>query len=333
VQHDLELQKMTEREELLARVASMYYEQNRNQDEIAREIGVSRSTVSRALQEARESGVVEITVHYPWKRDTELEHCLVDQLHLRDARVLLARKRTEAEVLRGLGVLAARYLESVLCDGSVLGISWGVAVYSTARALRPSQSMSITVVQMVGAVGEGDPLIDGPDLARVLARSYGGESRYLHAPLIVEDADARRILMQEPRIGETLELARAADVALVGIGAPDASVSSLLRAGYLTEGDLDELRARGVVGDVCARHYDISGHPLDLALNHRIVGVDLADLHGIDRVIGVAGSVAKASAILGALRGKHVSVIVTDDVTARRVLAMSKGVAVNGPTG
>jgi DNA-binding transcriptional regulator LsrR (DeoR family) len=286
---------MIERTELLAQVASLYYEDNLTQDEIACRIDTSRSTVSRMLQEAREAGVVEITVHYPWKTVPEIEDDLIARFHLRQAKVLLERGRPYEEVLHGLGVLAARYIESILIEGTTLGISWGVAVYSTVRALRPDRRLPITVVQMVGAVGEGDPLIDGPELARLLASVYGGGYRYLHAPLIVEDTHAREVLLQEPRIRETLSLARRADVALVGIGAPSPEVYSLLRAGYLDREALAQLRAQGVVGDICARHYDAHGRALDIELNQ---------------------------AILGALRGGHVNVLITDDVTARKVLAL-----------
>jgi deoxyribonucleoside regulator len=319
---------MAERSELLAQVASLYYEDDLKQDEIARRIGTSRSTISRMLDEARDAGVVEIIVHYPWKTVPEIEEALAARFGLRQARVLLGRGRPYEEIIRGLGVLAARCVEEVLTDGTVLGISWGVALYNTVRALRPGREFPIlprlTVVQMVGAVGAGDPLIDGPDLARLLANTYRGEYRYLHAPLIVENARAREVLLQEPRIRETLQLARRADVALVGIGAPTPEVYSLLRAGYLDHEALAGLRAQGVVGDICARHYDAQGRVLDIALNQRIVGLELGALTGIERVIGVAGGEAKAEAILGALRGGHVNVLVTDDVTARRVLGIGE---------
>jgi len=85
---------------------------------------------------------------------------------------------------------------------------------------------------------------------------------------------------------------------------------------------LARLRAQGVVGDICARHYDAQGRVMDIELNHRIVGLELEALHGIGQVIGVAGGEAKAEAILGALRGGHVNVLVTDDAAARKVLAL-----------
>jgi DNA-binding transcriptional regulator LsrR (DeoR family) len=109
----------------------------------------------------------------------------------------------------------------------------------------------------------------------------------------------------------------------VGIGAPQPEVSSLLRAGYLDQEALAQLRAQGVAGDICARHYDAWGDVLDVELNRRVVGVELEALHDIAQVIGVAGGEAKAGAILGALRGGHVNALITDDVTARKVLALS----------
>jgi len=315
---------MVERTELLAQVASLYYEDNLTQAEIARRVGMSRPTVSRMLQEARESGVVEITIHYPWKTDPALERDLIARFHLHQARVLVGLDRPYEEILRGLGVLAARYLESTLVEDTVLGISWGTAVYSTAQALQPDQRLPITVVQMIGAVGTGDSRIDGPDLARLLADVYGGEYRYLHAPLIVEEAHVQQMLLQEPRILETLLLARRADIALVGVGSLVPEVSSLLRAGYLDREALSRLWAQGAVGDVCARHYDVQGRVLDVELNQRIVGIELEALHDIEQVVGVAGGEAKAEAILGALRGGHVNVLVTCDTAARQVLELDQ---------
>ncbi|MBC7251097.1 MAG: sugar-binding transcriptional regulator [Anaerolineae bacterium] len=313
---------MVDHTELLAQVASLYYEENLTQGEIARRIGTSRSTISRLLREARANGVVEIIIHYPWKTVAELERELTERFRLRHARVLAGQGRPYPEILRGLGVLAARYLESVLQESSILGISWGTAVHSTVQALRPERKLPITVVQMIGAVGTGDPLIDGPDLARLLANIYGGEYRYLHAPVLVEDLSVREALLQEPRIRETLSLACQADVALVGIGSTVPEVSSLLRAGYLEREALIQLRAQGAVGDVCARHYDAWGRLLEIEFNQRIVGIELEALHSIEQVIGVAGGEAKAEAILGALRGGHVNVLVTDDAAAREVLRL-----------
>ena len=313
---------MEKRADLLTRVASLYYEENLTQAEIAKRIGTSRSTVSRLLQEAREAGWVEIIIHHRWKTVPAVEQELVARFGLRGARVLAGEDRQHDELLRGLGMLAAEYLDGLIQNGHILGISWGTAIYNTVQALRPRRKVSVTVVQMIGAVGRGDPLIDGPDLARSLAHVYGGEYRCLHAPLVVEDARIKEALLQEPHIRETLALARQADVALVGVGSPVAEVASLLRAGYVDTKTLAALQEQGVVGDVCARHYDIHGKVLDLDINRRIIGIELEDLHRVKVVIGVAGGEGKAEAIVGALRGHHINTLVTDEATALRVLEL-----------
>ncbi len=315
---------MDERADLLIHVAGLYYEEGLTQAEIAQRIGTSRSTVSRLLQEAREAGWVEIIIHHRWKTVPAVEQELAARFALRGVRVLAGEDRQHDELLRGLGVLAAEYLDGLIQDGHILGISWGTAIYNTVQALRPRRKVSVTVVQMIGAVGRGDPLIDGPDLARSLAHIYGGEYRCLHAPLVVEDARIKEALLQEPHIRETLALARQADVALVGVGSPVAEVASLLRAGYVDIKTLATLQEQGVVGDVCARHYDIHGRVLDLDINRRIVGIELKDLHRIKVVIGVAGGNGKAEAIVGALRGHHINTLVTDEATALRVLELDR---------
>lgn len=313
---------MPSEKEVLAEVASMYYLQDMIQSDIAHRLGISRPKVSRLLKEARDQGVVKITIDYPWKTDPEIEHELMQRFNLRSVNVLVSQNRPYDEILRGLGHLAARYLESILKPNDVLDISWGTAVYQTAIALHPERQLSIKVVQMIGAVGTPNPLIDGPDLARYLANLYGGEYYYLHAPLVVKDAELRNALMQEDKVRETLTLAKSANIALVGIGSMSPEVSSMVRAGYLDAESAENLQVSGIVGDICARQYDAYGYVVEKELNNRIIGIDLQELHEIDQVIGVAGGQAKAKTILGALRGGHVNVLITDDSAALKVLAM-----------
>lgn len=307
--------------ELLARVASMYYQEELTQAEIARKIHTSRSTVSRLLDEARLTGIVEISINYPWRRSWQLEQALCQAFGLHEAIVLDAQGLPYSAMLEGLGRLAASYLEGILFDGAILGISWGTALHSTVQALHTDRRLSLTVVQMIGAVGTGDPRIDGPDLARLLASAFGGEYRYLHAPVLVDDPQMRQSLLHEPAIRETLALAQRANVALVGMGTLVPQLSSMLRAGYVDLDGLSQLRLCGAVGDICGWQCDAAGRVLDVEMNRRVVGIELTALREIDCVIGVAGGEAKAEIILSGLRGKHLDVIVTDDAAARQVLS------------
>ncbi len=306
----------------LAQAASLYYDQNKSQQDIAKELGVSRSAVSRFLTEARDKGIVEIIVHYPWRNSPELEQELVSTFNLRAGRVLLRENKSYEEMLQGLGALASGYLDTILHDGMIIGISWGTALYQMIRAMRLHNLSAVEVVQLIGATGSENVPTDGPILAQLLTDQLGGLCRYLYAPLIMENEVGREALLQDRNIRETLARAEQADIALVGIGTTRSDLYSLMRAGYVTEQEAQRIRSTGAVGDVCGQHYSLAGEWLDIDINRRMVGVNSDTLSKIDMVIGVAGSSRKGAAILGALRGGYVNVLITDDQAAQKVLAL-----------
>jgi deoxyribonucleoside regulator len=312
-----------DRFDLLSRVASMYYEDAMTQHEISTRLGYSRSAISRLLTEARQKGVVEIRVFHPLVRSNRLEQRLRQCYDLHDARVLVADSLPYGKMLRRLGELGAQLVEQVVKEHATLAVSWGTSLYEVASALRPPRYPDVTVVQLVGSLGTPDPLIDGPELARWFARLYGGRYQTLSAPLIVESAAVRDALMRDRRVGEVLNRARAGDVAVVGIGSVDPAISSLVRAGYLTVEEIDEVAACGAVGDVCAIHFDEWGNLLlDIPISQRVVGVEAEVLRQIPLVLGVAGGEVKARAVLGALRSGLINALVTDDAAAQRVLEL-----------
>lgn len=309
---------------ILARVASLYYDQQKSQQEISKELAVSRSAISRFLTEARDRGIVEIIVHYPWRTSPALEQELISTFNLKAARVLKTENKSYDETLQGLGTLAAQFFDTIVNDGMIIGISWGTALYQMIRAMQPRNLPGVEVVQLIGATGSENIPTDGPILARLLTDRLGGFPRYLHAPLIVENETVRETLLQTRNIQETLARAAQADVALVGIGCPNSELYSLRRAGYVDEAETQQIRAAGVVGDICGHHYSLAGEWLDIDINHRAVGISLENLLNIDMVIGVAGGSRKAAAILGALRGRHINVLITDERAAQKILILHK---------
>ncbi|HEY8475761.1 MAG TPA: sugar-binding transcriptional regulator [Chloroflexota bacterium] len=311
-----------ERDELLAEVASLYYEAGLDQAAIAERIGVSRSNISRMLSEARRKGLVEIRIVRPLPTDDALAREAVERFGLRDALVLDARKVRESDVLPRVGALAARYVETLLAHGDVLAISWGTALRSVAEAFAPQRKLAVEVVQMIGGAGSRYPDIDGAELARRFAERLGGRYRYLHAPLLVDSPATCQALLQEPSIRDVLDRAAQAKVAVVGIGSVEPSISAPLRAGYTTTEELAALQRLGVVGDVCGRHFDIHGRLPDIELNRRVIGLDGQALRRIPYVVGVAAGRLKGRAILGSLRSRLVNVLITDSDTLGEVLRL-----------
>jgi DNA-binding transcriptional regulator LsrR (DeoR family) len=312
-----------EKHALLAKVASLYYERNQTQAEIARQLRVSRPQVSRLLAEGRQEGVVEIVIHHPQDKFATLRQDLLDRFNLKDVCLLASGSMGYAHLIERLGALAARYLEERLRDDMMLGISWNTGVYQVVNALQAARQKKVTVVQLTGAVGTINPLLDGPDLTRWLAQTLGGQYKYLPAPLLVESPATRAALLQDRSIRESLALMEQMDGALVGIGGLSPALASLLTAGYISEGELREIIRQGGVGDICSYHYDLHGNLLPLELHNRLIAVSLETLRLTPWVIGVGGGIDKAAAVLGALRLGVLDCLVTDDLAARAVLKMA----------
>ena len=321
-----------ERLDLLAQVAIWYYEEGLNQADIAERINKSRSMVSRLLDQAREAGLVEVRVRYPLRTDDELAQQLCREFGLAEAHVLAKPPDDYAFLLRRLGELGARCLQGSLHPGITIGLSWGTAVHAVVSAMPATRVPEATVVQLIGAIGYGDPMVDGTELGRWLAQKLGASFRFLSAPLLVKDEAVAEALRRERINQETLRIAAQAEVAVVGIGSAEPEYSSLLRAGYMNRSEIEELLAAGVVGDIVSHLIDGDGRLLDIPANRRTVSLDADALRRIPKVIAVSGSIPKARAIVAALRGGFVGCLVTDANTAQAVLQLHRQRA-SGPVG
>lgn len=313
---------MDQRDELLATVASLYYKLNQSQGEIASRLDISPSTVSRLLREAKERGIVEITIRMPIPRDFELEQRLIERFGLKDVYILQTASETNNDtLLRAIGQLAATYVERMVetyPSGSSIGVAWGTGVHATVNALPDHTTQNIDVVQLLGGVGA--LVVDSPDLARMVAQKLGGRHYDLHAPVLVEKASSREVFLAEPSVHEAILRARSVNLAITGIGSLMDDASSFLRAGLLTRSDLSHLRKSGVVGEICGRFFDINGDSKDFEINQRIVGIELDDLRRIPQSLAVARGISKVQSIFGALNGKFITVLATDDITALEIL-------------
>jgi len=313
-----------DRASLLADVAEMYYLEEKNQAEIAKSIGVTRSMVSRMLTEARESGIVDIRIHRPMQSDLELESALKAEFGLKDVFVVITSHRSGERLTRTLGNAGASMLARYLAPHRTLGLAWGTSISATVDAFEAVESMPVKVVQLVGAMGARNMEYDGHDLVSRIAEKLGGEAYYLNSPYLSQSAEVAKALLETKGIRETINIGRKADVVLLGVGTTSPEYSSFYLAGYVTRRELDDLRKAGAIGDVCGLHFDVNGQPACDDFCERLVSIRRQDLLSIPIRLGVAGGEGKVEAILGALRSKYVNVLVIDSMTARRVLELAK---------
>ena len=312
---------MEARKKLLYKIAKAYYDDNLTQSQIGDSFGLSRIKVSRLLQQAREERIVQIAVVSPEQSTGDLERRLEAKYGLKEAVVIVPDDYDGAAVVRELGEAAAACLVRCLNGDEVVGVTWGSTLLAVVDALPNVAKWSqMRVVQMLGGLGRPETEVHATDLTRRLAQAFGAHPWSLPAPGIVSSKQVRDALLEDMQISETLALAARADVALVGIGRPTPD-SVLIRTGtILTMAQVDEFKARGAVGDIALRFFDEKGQAADVEINDRLIGVTLDQIKKIPRVIGVAGTEYKYPAILAALHGKLINVLVTDERIATRLL-------------
>jgi deoxyribonucleoside regulator len=311
--------------EMLAEVARQYYERFLTQAEIAQNIGVSRSQISRYLKAAQEAGIVQITIALPASSDPELEAALRARFrHLRDVTVVPTTSASNpATVLSRVAGAGARMLGGLVQADDTLSVGAGRTLAQLVAALEPRRQDGVVVVQAMGNVGHEGHEIDYNAIAYGVAQAFGGRVFQINAPAILAVPYlADDMERSHASIGNAVARARSADVFVIGLGTL-ASDTLFVSTGLLTEADITAVAATDPAGDICGRFYDAKGKPIATPFDERIVGIRLDDLRKARTVLAVASGIDKAKPMLGALKGGYLTHIVTDDVVAREVLDLA----------
>lgn len=319
---------------LMVRCAELYYYGGRTQAEVARELGITRLRVNQLLRRAREDGIVRIQVVDPRGTTASVAAALADRFGLREAVVVHSNVTDSSALAVDLGRAAAEWLRAHVSSPMVVGVGWGSTVAATVRHLAvtpgPSPRTDLQVVPLLGALGDSRPEFRSNDLAREFAAAFSGEWQPLDVPSLVERPEVREALLRDRALLPAISLWERLDLALVGIGFSIAR-SPLLRTPYFDKDEIMELERLGIVGDVLSRFFDARGVIPPLAFYSRLIGIDLSLLRRGPLVVGVAGGLEKTASILGALRGRYVDVLVTDERTARAILEELEGPSVTSP--
>ena len=305
---------------LINTILTLYYLEEMTQTEIAQRLGFSTAKVNRLLLQAREQGYVNITIKTPFQQLFELEDRLKAVFGLQDAIVIPAVAESSSTPLNALGNIAAEFLLEHLRDGDILGVGGGSAVSAILQALAPNRKYDVEVVPLLGAV-QGEITNDVNYLATNIAERLGGKAYQLHAPAFVDTPEHCETLRSMGPVKEILDIARRANIALVGVGTVDAEVSRFVQFTALSAEEMRRIAEHcGGVGDINAFVYDIEGQACAHEYADRIVGLTLAELKKIPYRVGVAATAAKALPLYGALRGGYLHVLITDETAARGIL-------------
>jgi len=306
----------------MTKVARLYHEHGVRQPEIARRLHISQARVSRLLKSAQEAGIVRTIIVVPDGVQTELEEALEERYGLRDAVVVDCFDESDDGVIYDLGVATAGYLEATMTGGDVVGISsWSSTLLAAVDAMRPlPRAGAERAIQLFGGVGNPAAEAHAARLTQRFAELTGARPTFLLAPGIAASREVRDALLQDQFVAAALDDLDDVTVALVGIGSLEPSTLLQSSGNIVSEQEHAKLAALGAVGDICLRFYDAKGQHVSSEVDERVIGVTLDQLRKFDRCVGIAGGPRKYDAIRGALLGGLVNVLITDHVTAERLV-------------
>lgn len=322
--NDYDKMNEEEKKELLSKVAHMYYNENKTQSEIAEYFSTTRFKVSKWIQDARNKGIVEITIHTSNNRNTKLENIFKENFALNNVIILNNQFIPYEDTLRQLGKLGAEYLNRIITPDSIIGVLWGKTVYNIINQINinDNQFVEITAVQIVGNVAKDNPILDSPELIKNLAAAYNGKYKFLLAPLYIQDDYIRKGIIEEPVIKDAIEYGKKANIILTGIGGQTGtSLYSNIWERYRDNCDLESTDA---VGSIYGRLFDKSGTICDISANKKVVGVDMESILNIKYRIGIVVGKHKTDATIGALKGNLINVLITDRDVAISILKKLK---------
>ena len=317
-------------EQIMVQVAQKYYIDGYTQDKIAKQFGLSRSSVSMILADAREYGIVEINIKNPKKYNEELSEELIKKFNLIKCFVIPTSIATINILTKIIASNGAFIAEKEITSNSTVGVAWGSTIYEFMLSFNNTNNLNdIEVVPLIGGTNRLTSEFQLNEMVRKLASKLQGTPSFIHAPAYAESIKDRELYMQSQLMQGIADKWTHLDVAIVSVGSlPEYYENNHLFDNKVlfdpfvikTMFEQDNERA---VGDICGRRFNIKGQFLNCDHNKKLIAIDTESLHNVKKVICIATGKHKILSIIGALRTKTINILITDENTAKSVLEVS----------
>jgi deoxyribonucleoside regulator len=305
------MKKVVDDERLMIKICDMYYNQDMNQKTISSKLGLSRPTISRIISNAKDSGIVTISIkNLESTNYVELEHTIETIYNLKEVIVVDHKSNPETQK-KELGRVAADYLSRIIKDRNVVGVSMGSTLFEVVEHIHDAAAKNVFFVPLIGGMGHLRSELHSNALVEALARKFDGKFIPMHAPARVANRAIRSEFQNEASISRVIRECDDLDVAIVGIGTPNQS-SAIMATGYYTDAEMRRMQSAGVIGDICMQFYDASGSTTPFRKENTVIGIEIRKLRKVPHAIGVATGLEKVPAIKGAINGRYINTLITD---------------------
>lgn len=321
------MKKIIDDARLIFKCCSLYYEDEMSQQEISEHLAISRPSVSRMLKLGKEQGVVKIEVNNSYnvtfgklERELERKFGLKEVIVVESSPIETGTERISSS----LGEETLHFLSRILDDGDVVGVSMGMTLQNVIRAKRSiEERIHCTFVPIIGGVGESRLDIHSNYIASEFAKIFGGDCVQFFSPAIFSDVKVLEGFLKEKSMTSIFNLYRKVSTVIMGIGIPERGGSTLLATGYIDGQVLDNFVDDGAVGDISLQFFDKNGSTEKFKeFNERVAGIPIEQLKKIQKRIGIAGGSQKAQAVMGAIKGEFLNILIIDLDCAKALLEM-----------
>lgn len=302
----------------LYRVAKMYYLDGMNQAEIGRLENLSRSQISRLLEQSRQQGIVRIEVNPPDRISGEkLSELLANALGIQ--KVLIAPSDDdeiyEKNPTRSIAAMAAAYLPKELKNCHVVGMGWGRTVYESTLHIRSGMNESETLfVPMVGASGTSNPTLQTNTIIDRMAQKLCGRS-YFFSMQLFRERDVPMTRLEAQRMRNMQRLWNELDAAVFGLGGR-MNLGTIFGEEVSRE-YISQIEQSEVLGDILSQFFFADGRKLDLQGDYRQMAFDIERLPSVPKTICLAGGEEKVEAIYAGAKAGYFKTLLTDPMTAQ----------------
>ena len=311
--------------EMMRLVADLYYLRDHSQPEIAELTGFSVSKVSRLLSQARETGIVRISVEPAPAEIAPIAHELANHLGVH-VQLTPGRATTPTIAARLCGIAAAPYIASILPSSGVVGIAGGYTFAALVQALPVMDRRALTVLPLIGGWDPRNPYLDTNELVRRMAERIGAEFRLLQAPGILDSEATKKALLADSGVISTTDQWRRLDLAILGIsGGPGAKPGYGTVMDRLDDAGRERLARNGVVGDVAGYLVRVDGSLIEDEWTRRSIAIPVELLRRTPVVVAIAAGSNKVEGIIGCARSGLLHTLVTDVPTAEAALRLLTG--------
>ena len=298
---------------LMNRAAWYYYMENYTQQNISDLLGVSRAKVISLLERARQNGVIQFRIRQEGDRRIQMEQKLTDRFGLKDV-FTVPGAGTLANLNESIAQAAAMYIIRRLGEDDFLNVGYGDTTSRVLNYLAMAAEKPLNVVSLTGGVSYY--------LHNANSNVFNARLHLIPSPLLLSSPDLREAMRQEPVVEEIYRMIPLSHMSVVGIGSMS-DQATIVKNGIFNGNDFTVLKLPGAVGDILSHFMDKNGDLVAMDQEDRLMSTRLEDLRKLENVVGVAGGPSKLDAILAALRGGYLDVLITDEETARSLLEQS----------